>query len=1026
MQRIIRWRWPLMALWLAITIVLTVIQPDINAILHERGQNPLPSDSRAVIAHNLLKKMSNVKGRSDIVVFYKEGGLSEEDMRQIESGVKEITARKDALGAAELIDPFSSPEAGSQLISKDRTTVMVPFVLQINGRSVDDIGDQFNEALATVQVPHYLTGEDFIENDYLKASIEGVEKSAALTVIFILVVLLLMFRSVVIPFVSLLTVGVSYLVSMGIAAQLIEKLEFPVTSVTQMLLVLILFGIGTDYNILLFNRFKEELALGKSTDEAIVASYRTAGKTIIYSILTVFIAFAGLTFSDFGIYKSANVVAIGTVILVLVIMTLTPFVMKTFGAKLFWPSRGSAGHKENRLLGGLTRTAVKRPILTTVVIAVLLIPVFLTSGQKLSFDQLAELGDDYPSTKAFGIVAEHFSKGQALPTTLVIEGKEAMDNNDALAVLDDLTNALRVIPGVNQVSAVTQPEGKPIDQFYIKSQTAEVTKGIAASRDGVDAVRDGLSKMDSELNAPDFSQVKRLADGTGQVSDGLNQVTGAVERIVSGIGDGANGAHELEQGIAKLRAGMSDMAKQSGILADSLDRIRQGYDSVGGGYAELAKGIPELQNGMAAMNGLIDKLGKTHSELAEDQDYATLRSTGQQLSSALTSLAGGFAELEKNTAELKAGFSSATTGLHQLASGQERIVGGLTELERGAKELSDGLKQGNAGGQTVAASMQKLNGAMADIEAGQRELNKGLEALNGGFGQLKDGLRQSGQGLSDISDGLKKTGDFLVQMGTTQTFFMPREALESEAFGQAKDAFMSKDRTVTKFIVVLDEDPYSPEALKIIDKINETTDSHLDGTLLADAVRGAAGPTSITHDMNESQLASFNSAAVIVIVSVFLVLLLVIRSIWPALYIVVSLIASYYVAMGASKLVADHILGTEGLSSFVPFFSFIVIVAVGVDYGIFLMMRYKEYGDIDHEEAIKRAARSVGGVIISAMIILSGTFATLMPSGLVLLIEMAVAVIVGLVVLVFVLLPMLVPALMALPKAFRGREKASK
>ncbi|MFC4601563.1 MMPL family transporter [Cohnella hongkongensis] len=1022
MQRIIRWRWPLLVVWLAATVVLTVIQPDVNAILHERGQNPLSADSRAVVAHNLLKKMSNAEGRSDIVVFFKEEGLSEEDMRQIESGIGELQARQETLGAAELIDPFSSPEAGDQLISQDRTTVMVPFVLQINGRSVDEIADQFTETLAGVQVPFYLTGEDFIENDYLKATIEGVDKSAALTVIFILVVLLLMFRSVVIPFVSLLTVGVSYLVSMGIAAQLIEKLEFPITSVTQMLLVLILFGIGTDYNILLFNRFKEELALGKSTDEAIVASYRTAGKTIIYSILTVFIAFAGLTFSDFGIYQSANVVAIGTVILVLVILTLTPFVMKTFGAKLFWPSRGAAGHKESRLMAGLTQFAVKRPIVTTAVIVVLLIPVFLTSGQKLSFDQLAELGDDHPSTKAFGIVAERFSKGQALPTTLVVEGKESLDNNESLAVLDDLTNAIRAIPGVNQVSGVTQPEGKPIDEFYIKSQTAEVTKGIAASRDGVDAVRDGLERMRSELQTPDFSQVGQLAEGTGQVRDGFEQVTDALNRIVTGIGDGASGGRELQDGIAKLRGGTEEIAAQTGALADALDRLRQGYEAIGGGYAELANGIPELQNAMAAMNGLVVRLGQTHAELAEDEDYAALRSAGQQLESALAGLAGGFSELELRTSELQAGFSSSTAGLRQLMSAQEQLVGGLKELEQGAEQLSAGLAQGQTGGKTVAASIQRLNDALADIEAGQQELSEGLGALNGGFDQLKDGLQQSGQGLSEISNGLKQTGDFLVQMGTTKTFFMPREAMESEQFGQALDAFMSKDRTVTKLIVVLDEDPYSPEALTLIDRINETTDTRLAGTVLADAARGAAGPTSITHDMNESQLASFNSAAVIVIVSVFLVLLAVIRSLLPALYIVVSLIASYYVAMGASKLVAEHLLGTEGLSSFVPFFSFIVIVAVGVDYGIFLMMRYKEYGDIDHEEAIKRAARSVGGVIISAMVILGGTFATLIPSGLVLLIEMAAAVIVGLVVLVFVLLPMLVPALMALPGALRGRK----
>ncbi len=166
---------------------------------------------------------------------------------------------------------------------------------------------------------------------------------------------------------------------------------------------------------------------------------------------------------------------------------------------------------------------------------------------------------------------------------------------------------------------------------------------------------------------------------------------------------------------------------------------------------------------------------------------------------------------------------------------------------------------------------------------------------------------------------------------------------------------------------------------------------------------------------------SFNSTAVIVIVSVFIVLLFVIRSFWPSVFIVLSLIASYYVAMSASNLVTTYIIKADGVSSFVPFFSFIVIVAVGVDYSIFLMERYREHGDMNPGEAIVKAAKSVGGVIISAMVILGGTFATLIPSGLVLLIELATAVIVGLVVLCFILLPMLVPALITMPERLQQK-----
>jgi RND superfamily putative drug exporter len=83
------------------------------------------------------------------------------------------------------------------------------------------------------------------------------------------------------------------------------------------------------------------------------------------------------------------------------------------------------------------------------------------------------------------------------------------------------------------------------------------------------------------------------------------------------------------------------------------------------------------------------------------------------------------------------------------------------------------------------------------------------------------------------------------------------------------------------------------------------------------------------------------------------------------------------------------------------------------------MMRFKEYPDMLLKDAIVLACRHMGGVVMSAMIILGGTFATLMPSGLVLLEELATAVIVGLLMLCFVLLPIFLPAAIALPNKLK-------
>jgi len=1016
MRKILKFRWIIFSIWIVSTVLLTVFQPDINEILRQRGQGELSDNNPSKIANSILNKMSTVKGNNELIVFYDKNKLSTEDMKQIESGIEAIQNNKEELGVDEIIDPFNIPDAKSSLISEDGTTLLVSFKLNIKGRDIDEIKKEFNRKLEKVKVTYYLTGEDFINDDYTKVSIAGVDKSGALTIIFILVVLIIMFRSIVTPLISLLAVGISYLCSMGIAAQLIEKLHFPITSLTQLLLILILFGVGTDYNILLFNRFKEELSKGYSVDDAIVNTFKTAGKTIFYSILTVFIAFVSLSFAKFSIYQSGTVVAIGTAIFLLQILTFTPILMKVMGNKLFWPSKGASGHGENKLWAKLTMVSVKYPVLATLVILAITVPSILFNSQKLTFDTLKELGDSTPASKGFNIVAEHFDKGQAMPTTVAIESKNPMDSNEYLAVIDNLTEEMKEIKGVKKVSSVTQPTAEQIEDFYISSQTEAVTNGMDATKDGVNKISNGLNQMSSSLTTPDFSSVNELVKGTGGIQTGLGSISEGLTKIDNGIVQGADGAAGISDGIGKVKVGIDTISSKTNEVANGLSSLQSGYSKLRDGYQGIEQQLPMLQQSLGGMNQLIDVLGEKYpDQLASDEQYVTLKETGSSLASGLAQINGGIVELGKNYDTLNANFKKANDGVKQLASAQKQMVSGLDELQKGAASLSDGLKQGSAGQKTIISSMAQLNSGVGKIKNGQEQLNDGLSKLSGGMGQLKGGIDKSGNGLDDIAEGLGKTNNYLTQLTDYKTFFIPKDALTNSDFKKSMDNYMSKDRKIAKITVVLNDDPYSANALKTIEKINNTLSSGLKGTVLSDAKFGTGGPSSNTNDMNKVLKSDLDRTKVIILISVFLVLVLVIRNIWIPLYIVGSLIGSYYIGMNAMNFVVYDVLKLDGISSFAPFFAFIIIVAMGVDYSIFLMMRYQEYPDLSPKDAILEASKHIGGVVISAGIILAGTFATLIPSGLSLLIELGTAVIVGIAALCLVFLPIFVPALIAVP-----------
>lgn len=1010
MKTIIKGRWAIFALWLIAAILLTVIQPDINAILRQKGQVGTSSESPSVIAGNILEKMNTAVGTDNLIVFYDENKISDEEMQQIGDSVESIRNSSSELGITEMIDPFSMPDAKSSLFSEDGTTLMVSYKLDKKGREIDDIQEQFESKLESVPVEVYLSGEDFINNDYLKASQAGVEKSAALTVIFILVVLVIAFRSVVTPFISLVAVAFSYLVSMGIAAQLIDKAGFPITSLTQMLLVLILFGIGTDYNILLFNRFKEELAHGHSVDDSIVNTYKTAGKTIAYSILTVFIAFLALVFSESPIYQSGVVVVIGVTILLVEILTLTPFIMKVLGKKIFWPSKNVGGHKDNKFWEKTSSFGTKHPILITGIILVIILPMILLHDEKLNFDTVGELGDKYPSSKAINLVAEHFGKGQAMPATVVIENDEALDNNESLAVIDNITERLKALEGVKMVSSVTQPQGNQIADFYVDSQMGAVTDGITQTQDGVDQIYNGLTEAQKGLEAADFSEVNQMVDGTAKLQDGVAALANGLKQIQAGIDDGTNNPQTIYNGLAAIETNLSAMSSGITVLAENYEKMQGGYSEMGTHYQDAAKALLAVKDALVQMKSMTDALGSSYEDSDTDANFQALKQTIDQLSASLSQITPeSIAALNENYTALTAGFAAANENL-------ESMVNGLSQMSDGLKKLEAGLGQASSGIDTIVTNMNAVTTGLGEMKSGQQQLVAGLN----GFGEFGEKLTDVNDGLEGISNGLEQTNGYLTQLNTNKTFFIPEEALTNEEFKKSLDAFMSENREITKMTIVLKDDPYSDAALETINQINDTLSTGLNGTVLSGAESGTVGTSATTNDMNDVLSRDLNRTTVIVIIGVLLVLFLVIRSFWTPVFITASLVGAYYTAMFIVNFVFINLLGYAGISSFVPFFSFIIIVALGVDYSIFLMMRFKEYPELSPKEAIVLASKHTGGVIISAVIILGGTFATLMPAGIILLTELAIAVITGLIVLCFILLPLFVPALMALPSALSG------
>jgi RND superfamily putative drug exporter len=237
---------------------------------------------------------------------------------------------------------------------------------------------------------------------------------------------------------------------------------------------------------------------------------------------------------------------------------------------------------------------------------------------------------------------------------------------------------------------------------------------------------------------------------------------------------------------------------------------------------------------------------------------------------------------------------------------------------------------------------------------------------------------------------------------------MPSEAGELFANLQPiSELYLSPDGTAYRLQAILKGLPTSYSAM---DTINEVRDLIKPYAKSGHAVV-SGNPvmvTDIRDTMDSDQLRAF----ALVMGGIFLVLLVMLRSAVAPVYLILTVVLTFTTTLGITALVFDLVLGVEKLTFWMPFFTFVFLVALGIDYSIFLMGRVKEevarYGV---REGVHVAVSATGGIITSAGIILAGTFAAMMSGQIKGLSEIGFAVSFGVLIDTFIVRTMLVPAL---------------
>ncbi|MBE8477593.1 MMPL family transporter [Streptomyces justiciae] len=211
------------------------------------------------------------------------------------------------------------------------------------------------------------------------------------------------------------------------------------------------------------------------------------------------------------------------------------------------------------------------------------------------------------------------------------------------------------------------------------------------------------------------------------------------------------------------------------------------------------------------------------------------------------------------------------------------------------------------------------------------------------------------------------------------------------------------DGELTALTVVLRDAPDSQAAKNTVDALRDAV--HPMAALVG-------GTTAETLDTQRAADRDLTTVVPIVLLVVLAVLIVLLRALIAPLLLLATVVLSFVAALGASNLLFEHVLGFAGVDWSIPLLGFVFLVALGIDYNIFLMHRVKEETRrLGHESGVLEGLTTTGGVITSAGVVLAATFAIFAGLPLVTMAQMGVLVGVGVLLDTFLVRTILVPAL---------------
>jgi putative drug exporter of the RND superfamily len=548
---IVRFRYLVVAAWLLIAVAAIIGLPSLSSVTNNNNSSFLPSGQPSVRAaqlagpfqHGTLPQSAIVASRSNRPLT----AADEATITRVEAAVRRVS------GVVDVRDQGVSRDGQAR---KAQVTLTGDAQGDGGKKYVDAIRAAFTKAGVPTGLSFYLTGDVATSVDNAAATSNSLALTEILSIGVILVLLFLVYRSLLAPILTFLPPTLVLFTAGPVIAESHKLFGVAVSSITQLLLIVLLLGAGTDYGLFLVFRMREEMRRGLEPHAAVIKSLSRVGETITFSAGTVIAALLCLLLASFGFYQGLGpAMAIGVGIMLLAGVTLLPALFAIFGRAAFWPTTTRPSMGMASIWGRIAGRVVQRPV-----------PVLLTgvvlfgslAGYGLLKYSPAGFGGDTTATSSqsahgTSVLSAHFPAGQANPTNLLLHYATPVWNHPA--VLMQATQRLASDPVFRSVSGPLDPNGTQLSTAQL--QRLHAALGPASSLPitplpgtGVSPALYNAYRATAQFISPDGHIVQfyaTLAAGTPDSTGGMHaiphvrttlarvgQATGAVETGVAG------------------------------------------------------------------------------------------------------------------------------------------------------------------------------------------------------------------------------------------------------------------------------------------------------------------------------------------------------------------------------------------------------------------------------------------------------------------------------------------------------------